>query len=254
MTRLLDNISSVAPDEFKIAVALGRVPGWTAHRQFGTNDAVPATGSEEIWPIGTTRVLPTSAAVVAISSDDAADTAAGTGAQTVTVSGLDANYGPISETVALNGVSTVNTVASFLRINQTWVATAGTGEINAGNITLSIGGDAQSYIELNEGNSHHTQFTVPADSICLVRAFSLGVGRMAGNTDCHIQSQIKLDGAATAWRAIEDNYIYNGAIMLNEAISFVVPAKTEIRQVVTSTVTTQVFSTWEGYLIDTTAF
>jgi hypothetical protein len=75
MPRLLDNIPQVAPDELAIAVGLGRVPGWEGFRKFGQNDDVPATGTEEMWPLGTAKVWPAAAGVVSLVSSSADDDA-----------------------------------------------------------------------------------------------------------------------------------------------------------------------------------
>ena len=53
------------------------------------------------------------ASLLQVSSGSANDTAAGTGARTVTIVGLDANYNVISETLTMNGVTPVQTVNSY---------------------------------------------------------------------------------------------------------------------------------------------
>lgn len=73
-------------------------------------------------------------------SDSVNDTAAGTGARTVFISGLDSNYDVISETVTLNGTSAVQTVRSYLRVNSFLIMSAGSGKTNAGSITLRVTG------------------------------------------------------------------------------------------------------------------
>ena len=69
-------------------------------------------------------------------SSDANDANADTGAWTVAVSGLDANWDEISETVTLNGTTPVTTTASFRRIFRAKVVTAGTSGVNEGTITI----------------------------------------------------------------------------------------------------------------------
>lgn len=73
-----------------------------------------------------------------INSNNAADTAAGTGARTVTITYFDQTCaGPFTEVVTLNGVANVNTVAvNICFIESMVVATVGTGLVNAGVITL----------------------------------------------------------------------------------------------------------------------
>jgi hypothetical protein len=80
-----------------------------------------------------------------ISSSSAADAAAGTGARTLDVYGLDYNFLPLKETIALNGQTKVTTVASFRRVFEIIVATAGTGFLNAGDIYVVKGGTGGTY-------------------------------------------------------------------------------------------------------------
>lgn len=74
-------------------------------------------------------------------SSSASDTAAGTGAQQVTLSYLDATgTGPFFETVTLNGLTPVNTVATNICfINDISVIRVGSGGRNVGTITLFVG-------------------------------------------------------------------------------------------------------------------
>jgi hypothetical protein len=245
---LSDNISDILPDQFSIAVALGKVPGWRAFRKFGMNDDVD--GNEWMWPLGTARTLPSAAAVVSIVSDDINDDGdpESTGAFEVTVEGLDANYNEIEETVTLNGVGAVTTTASFLRVNSAYCPNAGTSGHNEGNITLSISGNAQAYIEATEGQTHQTFYTVPAGHTFVVTYFTVFAGRL-GASDLAVHSQIKLDGT-TGWRTISDIFVYEGQYM-NPQGATVIPQKTEIRQSIVSNATNaECGSVFSGYLID----
>jgi hypothetical protein len=80
----------------------------------------------------------TSNAQRSMSSASAADAAAGTGARTVEIEYHDSAFaGPFFETVTLNGVTPVNTVATDICfINRMVVKTAGSSGRNAGIITL----------------------------------------------------------------------------------------------------------------------
>lgn len=234
---------------FKVAVGLGKVPGYRIFRKFGMNDDVPASGTEYMWPPGTPRVLPTSVGVCSVSSTAAADDVAGTGAQTVTIEGLDANYDEISETVDMDGVTPVNTTASFLRVNRAFVATAGSGAENAGDISISIGGNLQAFIEDTEGQTHQTLYTVPAGHYLVIDLYTVGVGRMAGTSDCQIEGKVMIDGT-NAWRSISDIYKYNGGQHSNAASVTVIPPKTELIMTVASTATTQAFGVFGGLLVN----
>lgn len=118
----------------------------------GYNPAVSDVAFEDIWPTGGTRTWITTAAVVDIVSDDANDTAAGTGARSLDLIGLDDDLNIITETIAMNGITSVQTTQLFKRISLAEVATTGTVATSntnpaAGKISLSSGGDLQMTIE-----------------------------------------------------------------------------------------------------------
>jgi len=73
-----------------------------------------------------------------ISSANAADTAAGTGARQLKITYLDSTgAGPFTETIAMNGTSVVNTVSTTICfIEKLEVTSVGSGGVNAGIITL----------------------------------------------------------------------------------------------------------------------
>lgn len=235
--------------DFPLAVALGDVSGVESFRKFGMNDVVGA-GTYDIWPSATIRALPAAAGTVATVSTSAADAAAGTGARTVYLGGLDANYAEISETITLNGVTPVNSVQSYLRINRTYVLTAGTGEVNTGDINFTIGGNLQSTIEAGQGQCHCTQYTVPAGKNLLVMSTRFGTGRMGGTADLHILGQIKPFGANTSWRSIQDVYLFELIYQPPFVGGELIPAKTDMRYQVVSSAATQVWAEWSGWLLD----
>ena len=240
------------PDVFQDQVALGIVPGFTGFRKFGMNDSVAGTSTlQEVWPIGTPRTLPAAAAVCAVSSDDVNDdgSPASTGALTLTIEGLDANYLEISETITLNGTTTVNTTKSFLRINRAYVATSGSSKFNEGNITITIGGATQAYVEAEEGQTHQCMYTVPADKYLLVKQYRWTLGRMAGSTDCQVGGLIMLFGSNT-WRYISDIYGYGPENYVNDNSATLIPPKTEVRMITVSSGTTQISGIFAGYLIE----
>lgn len=101
----------------------------------GRNPAV--TTLADIWDQGGVHTLPTAAFTFGVSSSSASDTAAGTGAQTVEVDIIDANYKAYTFVVALNGQTKVvdtNLVLGSWRINDVRVKSWGSGLSNAGDI------------------------------------------------------------------------------------------------------------------------
>ena len=239
----------VAPDVFKVGVALGKYPGWRRFRKFGMNDVVVNNDTQEMWPIGTPRVLPTAAAVASVTSSSANDTAAGSGMRTMMVQGLDADYNEVEEEITLNGTSAVTTTQTFLRINRMYGTSAGVTEWNEGNITATVGGNAQAYIEDTEGQTHQTGYTVPAGHTLLVDSFVIRTGRMAGSSDLHVLSYVKPPGENKCWRALSDLYIWQGAHRSDHDVN-VISEKWDIKQVIRSSTGTQCTGVYSGYLVE----
>ena len=126
-------------EPFELQVSRNQITFHNRLFQFGANTNLQ-TSTQTVWTgTASNYVYPSAATVIKVSSSDANDTSAGTGARTVYIYGLDANYAEISETVSLNGQTAVNTVNSYLRINDFYVLTAGSGGTAAGIIYAGVG-------------------------------------------------------------------------------------------------------------------
>lgn len=146
------------------------LPGRKVVNIFGRNsDIDTATVPETVWEVGGVYTgFPTGAAeTVEVFSSDPVDTSAGTGARTVLLSGLDANYLYQEETVTLNGVTPVPTTKTWTRINLAYVVTAGSGNANAGTITMrhtTTTTNVFGTIPIGTNETHMCVYTIPADS------------------------------------------------------------------------------------------
>ncbi len=130
--------------------------------KFGANDDVD-TGSdpEDIWDVGGLySFLSAASTSFEVSSDDANDTAAGSGAQSVCVVGCDENYQQVTETVATNGVTPVSLSSSFYRVFRAYVIDVGAGGVNAGNIDIAIGATVYARISAGKGQTLMAIYTV----------------------------------------------------------------------------------------------
>lgn len=89
----------------------------------------------------TTYTEPSSNSQRSFVSSSVLDTSAGTGARTVQLTYYTATFtGPFTETVTLNGITAVNTVATNIcYIENMVIITAGSGGTNAGTISLKAG-------------------------------------------------------------------------------------------------------------------
>ena len=184
MAREVSSITRVGTSEpFELQVSRNQISFHKTIFKFGYNAAV-GSSKETIWEQGGLYAYPASATVMTVSSSSANDTAAGTGARTVEISGLDADYNEISEIVTLNGQTAVNTTKSYLRINRGIVRSAGSGGANAGTIyagtgTVTSGVPANVYLSINGDGDNQTLmslWTVPAGYTAFLTKMSLSTG------------------------------------------------------------------------------
>ena len=142
---------------------------------------------ETIWSEGGLYSYLTSATVLKISSASTDDASAGTGARTITISGLDGSYNQISESVTLNGQTAVNTTNSFLRVFRMIVDTAGSGGQNAGKIyagtgTVTSGVPANKYgvIDVGDNQTLMCFWTVPAGYTAYLHQIDISMKSLHG--------------------------------------------------------------------------
>jgi hypothetical protein len=161
--------TGINPDPGWLAISRGLLQGFKPIIRNGLNPDVDAAASESLWDQGGIYVFPAAAATRTLSSSSANDTAAGTGARTVVVTGLDANYLPISETLTLNGQAAVTTLQQYLRIFGIVVNSAGStgsnvGDVYCGSGAVAGGVPATVYARARPtwGASQGAQYTVPA--------------------------------------------------------------------------------------------
>lgn len=265
MAKIPTDSNLVSPmGNMEFAVAIGAIKGYEIFRKFGMNAAVQATGvAEDIWEQTTAAVktmpaaTPAVCAVVSTSAEDDENEATppGTGAWSVKLEGLDTDYNRITETVALQGLTPVNTTQTFLHIDRAYVVECGSTGSNVGEIRGTISGAAQFFIPAVEGQTQQMQYIVPAGKTLLLDSYHIGCGRMSGNVDMHIQFQINLYDSTVnnnyqGWRVASDMYLFNGENIAYEKGTVFLPEKSMFRCQAISTVATQVYAEVAGYLID----
>ena len=191
MSRQLSSISRFGTtEEFYLQVARSQIAGHEFNFKFGFNPDVD-DALETIWTQGGLYSYLSAATILKVSSSSTADTAAGTGARTVEIFGLDGNYNEISETVTLNGQTAVNTTNSYLRINRGIVRSAGSGGQNAGVIyagtgTVTAGVPANKYLSIAIGDNQTLMalWTVPAGYAAFLLQTDVTVATTQNNKYC----------------------------------------------------------------------
>ena len=127
----------------RFLVSLGCYEGISGSNHFGSNPAV-GTSFEFVQEQGGSHTFAAAAGVLDITSSATTDAAGQTGAITMRIDGLDANYEEISEVVTLTGQTIANSVGSFLRVNNAIVLTGGSSGFNDGDIYITQTGGSHS--------------------------------------------------------------------------------------------------------------
>ena len=189
--------------DWTINISAGDVSGTSYIEKFGMNTDVDAN-KETIWDGGDIYSYVSTAETVAITSTLGADSAAGTGARTVEIQGLDANHTLVYETLTVGGGAGTQ---EFLRIFRAKVVTAGTSGINEGTISITssdtstvlaqIGVDGTGSNAAGRGQTFMALYTVPAGKTAYLTQWTVGCGKQ--NTDAVATFLAKPEGSA--WNA-----------------------------------------------------
>lgn len=125
--------------DMETQIAHRLLDGFSIVNKFGYNpDIDTGTTPEDVWggsgvytgfPQGIVETL-------TVVSTSANDTLAGTGAQRIRVIGLDANFDVLQEDISLNGLTGATSVNQFSRVHTAFVIQAGSGQVNAGALTV----------------------------------------------------------------------------------------------------------------------
>lgn len=169
---------------FMDRVAAGDVPGYRRIALYGNNPDVDGSSlPEDAWSGGGVYPWMTGATSLEIVSANAADAAAGTGARTVLIQGLDINYAEISAVATLNGITAVSIPTQFFRINNAFVASAGSGQANVGAISIrdAGGGTVRAVIPAALGLLRQAAYTVPAGYQLFITSVSGAINRDSGS-------------------------------------------------------------------------
>jgi hypothetical protein len=149
-------------DNFFLNVSRGLVKGASFTHEFGYNPSVDTnTDPETVWSYG--GLYPWTALnspqVLYVKSSDDTDTG------TILLTGLDADYNPITATIVLTGTTAVSTGAiAFKRIHRMRVVSGShVGQITAH--TVNGNGTVVSHISVGEGQATTAIYTIPAGKI-----------------------------------------------------------------------------------------
>jgi hypothetical protein len=228
--RSISQVGTVEP--FELQVSRGQIPGHRSVSVFGYNPDVDTT-RVTVWPYtGILPLIPV-AAQLKVSSSDANDTAAGTGARTVFVAGLDANHREISEIVTLNGQTEVLTANSYLHINEAYVATAGStlsaaGDIyfGAGLVTAGVPATVYDLIKFDYNRRITGSYTIPAGFTGYLSQGLFSAGQPGGSAQ--VVGRLLTIGTDNIRRAAAITTVNNGVADYVFEYPVAIPEKTTI--------------------------
>jgi len=223
--------------DFGKAIAAGIVPTVTPWLKLGYNPSI-STPEEGIWSAGDVQNIPAAAAKVeVVSTDNTNDKAAGTGARTVTLIYLDANYVEKTETLTMNGTSAVETTAAdIIRINGIRVTTAGSTGAATGTISVRHLTDTPIYtqIAIGETRARNLLYTVPAGKTLYIDQMLVS----SGNTTLdkgHLTFRLKAKycditkAVSTVWITWAEGYAAASSSVQDFCVPLCFPEKTDIK-------------------------
>jgi hypothetical protein len=242
--------------EQNINIARGLVRGTTVIHKFGRNPSVGGA-PETIWEHGGIYTYLTVASTVYVSGADAQDSAAGTGARTVTVQGLDANYNAIEETLTVDGAVSTQ---SFLRVFRAFVASAGSLLTNKGDVLVSTGASGGGTVlakiatigtgtVYGQGQTNLALYTIPAGKTGYLTNWNVGVGAYNDAVTANLYTRESGNGLIFRTRDVMD--VPGGLHQRIYQVPFTLLEKTDIEIRAIATTGTNMSSTFDIILFDT---
>lgn len=234
--------------DFLLDIGFGAIAGYSVVNVLGHNADIDA--AEDIWPGGGDYPWMTGATSLEVVSTSANDAAAGTGARTIYVTLLDANYVQSSVTVTMNGITPVAIAGTWFRINGAFVLSGGSGGVNAGDISIrnAGGGTTRCLVTAGDGIAKQSQYTVPAGYSLALRSFLYCINRPSTVRDATISGYIKTIAGAVQYPA--EVSVDGNPISFKADPTLALPEKTDfgLRCTYVSATNTDLSAAWGGIL------
>jgi len=245
-------------EPFELQLARGQIEGHKTLFKFGNNPDSNGT-LETVWSHSSLYVYPTAATVMKVSSTSSDDNGTGSGARTVLVAGLDADYNEASEIVTLTGQTPVLTTTVFIRVFRAYVVTAGVSNTAAGIIyigdgVVTAGVPALVYAEipLGENQTLMAMWTVPAGYTFYMYRGSFSAA--SNNSAQYVLGKFMVRPFGGVFRNAADVTANSNVIQYDFEIPLAVPAKADIeaRVIALSGTNFYITASFEGVYIENT--
>lgn len=187
----------VSARDYLTEVSAGIIPGAQTIYQNGYNSDIDA-GPADVWSGGGLYPWMTAETALEIVSTSANDTAAGTGARTVMLTGLNASHVEVVQILTLNGLTPVAIPTNLYRINANIVATAGSIGTNDGTVTVrdAGGGTTRAVMDAGYGLLRQSQFTVPAGETLFILTATHSINKPTTTRDATVAFYFRAQGGA----------------------------------------------------------
>ena len=216
------NLDSAMKNRYEVNInanvpVLHTVPGIRTVHRSGYNSSLQNGTQEVIWGGAAAEpYLPTVASHLTVTSSSSSDTLV-----QVTITGLDANYNEISETVTLNGLTGVVTTNEFLRAISTIVTN---GHAPVGDISIKINSNVVSFIPVGLGRGLNGSYTIPAGYTGYLIKGDTAAGK---GGDAEVRMYIRPFGGG--WIVGHVAQVYESQYVYDFPIPMQVPEKTDIK-------------------------
>jgi hypothetical protein len=199
--------------DYQTEVNLGNIPGRAMVVIIGHDSTVPSGGPFTLSPgfggasytIDQSAIAATPAVVGVASTDNVGDIAAGTGALTVKIKGLDASGDAQEEDVTLTGTTAALTVATFSAVFSVEVLTTGANNSNDGTIwvgtgTFTAGVPAVRMLsaEIGTNVSLSAYYVVPTGKTLVIKDF----GMVVASTTKDAEVIMSISGDGILWKDV----------------------------------------------------
>lgn len=219
---------------FLLDVARGRVAKTAIVRRFGINADIDTASEEDVLALGGDAPWNSSAQSLEAVSDSTDDVSgSGTGARTIRVRGLNGAYADASETVSMNGTTPVNLSNTYVGDIRAELLTAGSGETNAGNITIRIqsAGASQALMPAGFGRSLASTYIVPANKTAYLIGWSGSLYKAVSASYAELRLMVADD--TVGWRLEALHELNQAGISayarFSDDMLIPLPAKTRVR-------------------------
>ena len=169
----------------ELLISEGLLHGYSITLKFGRNPSI-STGTvpEDVWNGGGVYTgFPAVSEKVEVLSSDAADDLTLTGCEKLKIFGLDASGNEQNEEITMDGVTPVDSVGTYSRVNRAYCTQSANGAntaFNIGTITVrhtTTTANVFMVISIGSGQSQLAYYTVPAGRQAFIRGINFLVNK-----------------------------------------------------------------------------